>query len=728
MPEKVGSAYLTVEPKLSNDFSKQVEEKGAPAGTGFGGKFSKAAHAAMGAGLVALGNIIANVASTAASAIGDFVADSIQTGANFEKSMSQVAATMGVSVDQIQDLSAFAKEMGATTAFSATQAADALNYMALAGYSSEEAMQALPNVLNLAAAGNIDLARASDMVTDAQSALGLSMNESAVMVDQMAKAASKSNTSVAQLGDAFLTVGATARGMAGGTQEMATVLGVLADNGIKGAEGGTHLRNILLSLQGAAVDGVAAFGDFNVAIYDSEGNMRSTVDIIKDMQAGLGEMDAASRDAILSGVFNKTDLASVNALLGTSTERFDELSAAIGDSAGAAQQMAETQLDNLTGDVTLFQSALEGVQIALFEGVSPALRGLVQLGTSALGGLLELGNQMGAAFAASPIPGMLEAIGAAFASVGAQISEAFMPVFDSMSSTVSSVMPSIQSIIGTAMGFIGSIISNVWGVVSDVIVGAMTTIAGIISDNWPLIELLTTNVMTAIQAIAEDVWPALSTIITSAVNQIRSIISIVWPIIQTIVTTVFAAVLTIANAVWPSVALIVTTAIDVISGVITSLSSIVDIITGIFNGVKSAIEGPMNAARDFIGNIIDTIKGYFNFQISWPHIPLPHFSVSGSVNPLDWLESGPPSFNVEWYASGGIINGATLIGAGEAGPEMILPKSGGLMTDFAEAVASEENDEELIRWLSRNLGRIIHDNAPTISRRDFDRMARGAVS
>ena len=154
---------------------------------------------------------------------------------------------MGYSVEELNtagseaaetysQLRSFAMEMGATTAFSATEASNALNYMALAGYDAETSMAMLPNVLNLAAAGGIDLASASDMVTDAQSALGLTLDETSVMVDQMAMAASKSNTSVAQLGEAFLTVGGTAKNLAGGTTELSTMLGVLADNGIKGSE------------------------------------------------------------------------------------------------------------------------------------------------------------------------------------------------------------------------------------------------------------------------------------------------------------------------------------------------------------------------------------------------------------------------------------------------------------------------------------------------------------
>lgn len=303
---------------------------------------------------------------------------------DFDSSMSQVAATMGTTVDKIQNLRDFAQEMGRTTAFSATQSADALNYMALAGYDAETSMKMLPNVLNLAAAGGIELAQASDMVTDAQSAFGLTTEQTTAMVDQMAKTSSKTNTSVQQLGEGFLKIGATARNLKGGTQELSTMLGVLADNGIKGAEGGTHFRNILLSLQNPTEAGAKALQQLGVSVYDSSGKMRSTIDIVKDLQNGMKGMSDEAKQAMLSGMFNKTDLAAVNALLNTSSDRFDELSASIGDCAGAAQQMADTQLDNLEGDITLFKSALEGAEIALSDGLNPALRALTQAGTKGL--------------------------------------------------------------------------------------------------------------------------------------------------------------------------------------------------------------------------------------------------------------------------------------------------------------------------------------------------------
>lgn len=335
-------------------------------------------------GLATAAKIGAAAIGAAAGGMVVFAKQSIDAGRAFDSSMSQVAATMGTTVDQIGDLRDFAQEMGRTTAFSATQAADALNYMALAGYDATTSMQMLPNVLNLAAAGGIELAQASDMVTDAQSAFGLTTEQTTQMVDQMAKTSSKTNTSVQQLGEGFLKIGATARNLKGGTQELATMLGVLADNGIKGAEGGTHFRNILLSLQNPTKEGAAALDKLGVSVYDAEGKMRSTVDIFKDMKQGMAGMTDESKQAMLSGMFNKTDLASVNALLNTTDQRFDELTASIGDCEGAAQKMAETQLDNLEGDVTLFKSALEGAQIALSDGLNPALRALTQAGTKGL--------------------------------------------------------------------------------------------------------------------------------------------------------------------------------------------------------------------------------------------------------------------------------------------------------------------------------------------------------
>lgn len=355
---------------------------------------------AVGAGMKAVGTAVAG----ATAAVGAFAASSVNVGMSFDSSMAQVAATMGVTVDEIGDLRDFAQDMGAKTAFSATQAADALNYMALAGYDADQSMQMLPNVLNLAAAGDMELARASDMVTDAQSALGLSAEETTQMVDMMAKASSKSNTSVEQLGDAILTVGGTAKTLAGGTTELNTALGILADNGIKGSEGGTKLRNVILSLSSPTDNAAAALADLGVQTVDAEGNLRPLEQIMGELGTAMDGLGTAERAEIISTIFNKTDIAGVNALIDTSADRWHELSAAIDDSAGAADKMANTQLDNLEGDITLFKSALEGAQILVSDKLTPSLREFVQFGTDGL-------TKVSDAFKEGGISGAMEAFG-----------------------------------------------------------------------------------------------------------------------------------------------------------------------------------------------------------------------------------------------------------------------------------------------------------------------------
>lgn len=312
----------------------------------------------------------------------------VTTAANFESSMSQVQATMGITkdamstvdgqtVNTMDTLNELAKKMGSETAFSASECAQALNYLALAGYDTQQMCDTLPTVLNLAAAGDIDLASASDMVTDAMSALGMKVSEAGTMVDQMAKTASSTNTSVAQLGEGILTIGATAKSVKGGTAELNTALGILANNGIKGAEGGTHLRNIILSLQNPTDKAADAMAGLGLQVYDSEGNMRSMNDILGDLNTAMDGMTGEEKSNIISKIFNKTDLSSVNALLANTGDSWDELQQSITNSGGAAQQMADTQLDNLQGQLTILKSALEGLAISLGELLMPYIKMIV---------------------------------------------------------------------------------------------------------------------------------------------------------------------------------------------------------------------------------------------------------------------------------------------------------------------------------------------------------------
>ena len=338
---------------------------------------------------VAAGDLISGLTQAATGKLTELAKTSVGVGMSFQSSMSQVAATMGVGVDQIQSLTDKAKEMGSTTAFTATQAADALNYLALAGYDANKAAEVLPSVLNLAAAGGMDLAYASDLVTDAMASLNLEASKANVdeFGNKLAKAASKANANVSQLGEAILTVGGTAANLKGGTTELTTALGLLANVGIKGAEGGTHLRNIILSLQSPTDDATKLMEQLGLQVYDAQGNMRGLDDILTNLSGSLAGLTQGQKDSVINALFNKTDLAAVNGLLAAQGEQWESLAQQIdaageaaGDS-GAMAQMAETQLDNLQGSVTIMQSALEGLQLGIYDYLEPSLNEAAKWGS-----------------------------------------------------------------------------------------------------------------------------------------------------------------------------------------------------------------------------------------------------------------------------------------------------------------------------------------------------------
>lgn len=322
-------------------------------------------------------------------------ADAVKVGMDFDKSMSQVAATMRKDMDtsEMQKLRDYALEMSATTKFTASEVSEALNYMALAGMTVTEQMDMLPSVLSLAAAGNMQLAKASDIVTDAQTALGLSFAETKTMIDQMAAGASNSNADVQQLGEAILTIGANAKHLKGGTAELITLLGNLADASFKGSEGGIKLRNILAGLRGNTKDARAMLEKYNISLYDAKGNMMPVNEALSKMLQTIDKMTDAERDNFLDTVFNSRDLAAAEALVSAAEKDYKELLQSVTDSNGAAEEMMNRQIDNLAGDITILKSAADVLKVSISDLLTPFLRQGVGFGQGLIG---ELQNFVGA--------------------------------------------------------------------------------------------------------------------------------------------------------------------------------------------------------------------------------------------------------------------------------------------------------------------------------------------
>lgn len=331
--------------------------------------------------------------AAAGSGVLAFGGYAVNAGKTFEKSMSNVMATMGITKDTIQDgqnsyelLAETAKKMGETTKFSASESADALNYLALAGYDAQKACEALPAVLNLAQAGNMDLAHTSDLVTDAMSALGIeATNENLTHFgDVLAKTSSRSNTSVAQLGEAMLVCGGQSRLAGLELEETSTMLGILADNGIKGAEGGTALRNLLKNIYTPTSQASKAMQALGIQTSDTNGNLRNVQDILIDTMSALENLSEADKMTAMGDIFDVRTIAAASATLNNCSERYNELYGEIMDCNGAMEQMAETQNDNLEGDIYSLKSAFEAVGVAVEEKLNKSLRNAVQLGTSYL--------------------------------------------------------------------------------------------------------------------------------------------------------------------------------------------------------------------------------------------------------------------------------------------------------------------------------------------------------
>lgn len=305
-------------------------------------------------------------------------AAAVKMTSDFNSSMAKVQALSGATGEELQLLRDTAKEMGATTQYSATEAADALGYMALAGWDANESTKALPGVLNLAAASGMDLAQASDLCTDYMSAFGMEAGEAGRMADVLAKAQATSNTTTEMLGDAFKNCAVNANAFGLDVEQTTALLGKLADQGLKGSEAGTALNAMFRDMIQKAENGAIAIGNTNVAVTDANGNFRDMADIVRDVQAATEGMSESERMAALMTTFTADSIKAMGILTSTGADAIDEFTESLYGAEGAAADMAETMNDTLQGDILKMKSALEAAAISIGEKLEPAIRKVVQ--------------------------------------------------------------------------------------------------------------------------------------------------------------------------------------------------------------------------------------------------------------------------------------------------------------------------------------------------------------
>lgn len=608
--------------------------------TGFAGK--------AGGALKKLGKFAGVALGAASAAVTAFGVSSVKTGMEFDKAMSQVYATMGDKADaMITDVNGttrkasevlrdFAQEMGATTQYTASESAQALNYMALAGYDAATSMEMLPNVMNLASAGAFDLAKASDMLTDTQTALGWNLERTKQAVDEWAKAASTGNTSVEQLGDAFLTVGGLARELNGGfikladgtkasvdgTQELEIALTAMANAGVKGSEAGTHMRNMLLKLSSPTAEGTKQLEAMGVAVFDNEGKMRSLSDIFGDLNGKLGEMTQQDKIQAISDLFNTRDLASAEALLNAVGEDWDKIGASILDSKGAAEKMKETQLDNLAGDITYFKSALDGAKIALSDGLSPALRKFVQAGTDGLTKFtekLKSGDFVGAA----------ETIGESLGNIATQVVSKLPQLLSSglslikgLATGISAELPNVLSQVSSQLlEMMGEMATSIGEKFPTMLQSALTNLVGITENIRNMAGSFVDAGLSIVQSIAQGIIQNIPTIIQTVPTIISNIAGIINDNAPKLISTGLQIIVSLVQGIISAIPVIVANLPKIVAAiwdVFTAVNWLAlggQLITAIGNGMKAFAKSLPSTLKSIATRAMNAFKG-----VSWASV------------------------------------------------------------------------------------------------------------
>lgn len=348
-------------------FDTSVDSSGFQAGIDKIGKFASGA-------LKATGAIIGGV-STAVAGIGTAA---VKTGADFESSMSNVAAISQASAKDMEALTEKAKEMGAKTKFSAKESADAFSYMAMAGWKTGDMLNGIEGIMNLAAASGEDLATTSDIVTDALTAFGLKASDASHFADILAQASSNSNTNVGMMGETFKYVAPVAGALGFSAEDCATAIGLMANSGIKASQAGTSLRSIITRMAKPTDDVQKAMSQLGISLTKSDGSMKSLNEIMLDLRKGFSGLTADQKAQMAATLGGQEAMSGLLAIVNSSDDDFDKLSSSINSCDGAAEKMAETMNDNLSGQITILKSGLEGLAISLYEEMETPLMGVVK--------------------------------------------------------------------------------------------------------------------------------------------------------------------------------------------------------------------------------------------------------------------------------------------------------------------------------------------------------------
>lgn len=709
----------------------------------------------IGGAFKAVGKVAKTAMVAGSAAAVAFTKTSIDAGMNFDTAMSQVAATMGTTVDKIGNVKAKAEEMGRTTKYTATEAAEGMNILAQAGLSADEQISGIGTVLNLASAGAMSLEESASYTSGAVKGFGDSMSNASYYADLMAKGATLANTDVRGLGEAFSGSAATAKNYGQAADSVTLSLLRLAEQNVTGSEASTALNRAMADLYTPTDDASKALDQLGVSAYKSNGEAKDFNDLVDELNGSLQGMTAEQKNNALATIFTTQGLQAFNKMTASSDATVQKFWKGIQDSSGSAAQQAATQLDNLQGNITLLSSATEGLQLAFYNTFSGTISGAIKGITSEVSGLAE-------AMESGGISGALSKLAQDAINFSGQLPGLTKIGGDLINGLISSVTQNSGSITTAVSQLLNNLASTIFtglNVFTSVGVNLLTTIANGMTQGIPTFlgqalpmltqftESLRSNAgklinagLTLIQNIAQGLINSIPVLIAYVPTIITNLVGIINDNAPKILATGVTIITKLATGLVHAIPLLIANLPKIIKAIVSIFTAFnwlslgKNIVTGIIKGVKnlpsllkgaaknavngfkgafkgngilsavkgaftkipSAVKSIFNKAVSFVKSFPGRFKSALKFSWSLPHLNLPHLSVSGGKAPFGIGGKGSlPSFHISWYKkameSPYVFSDATLFGAGEAGDEMLYGRSR-LMNDIKEATQGTKND------------------------------------
>ena len=699
----------------------------------------------LGSGLKTMGQNMTKYVTTTLTGIGTA---SVMTAATFEKSMSNVQALSGATGKDLEDLTNIAKEMGAKTQFSASEAADALGFMALAGWDSKQSMSALPGVLDLAAASGMGLADASDMVTDYLSAFGEEADQAGRMSDVLAYAQANSNTTTQALGEAFKNCAVNANSFGLDIEQTTALLGKLGDQGLKGSEAGTALNAVFRDMSSKMKDGAIAIGDTNVKITDANGNFKSMAEIVAGVQKATDGLSESEKMVALQSTFTSDSIKAMGILMNTGSDSIQNFTNELYNSNGAASEMAATMNDNLSGQITTLKSALEGAAISIGEALLPMVKDLVawinNLVTwfNSLSPSMQTSIVMAAGLAAAIGP-VLIIIGQMSTGIGVLVNafgllsiaklkdkaetialhllyakDAVLKAASTAATyaqiaatTAWNVVCGVATAVTTALGAAIAFLTSPIGLVI-LAITALIAIGVLLYKNWDTIKAkcseiwentikpMIEKVTNAIKNVITTVWNGITSFLTTIWNGIKSVATAVWEGIKTlielrinatkaVITTVWNAIKTVTSSVWNGIKTLISTVWNAIKSVVTTaVNGVKSVITSVFNAIKGVISSTSNGWKATLQAVWTGIKSVVSTGVN-----AVKSTISSVFNGIQSILTAP--FKAAQSVISGILGGISSAISKVTSAIKNVTKLGKSMPNTDSQISKENNQDKL---------------------------------